>query len=105
MQIKLDEKFETNFNFILEYIAKDKISAAKDFRKKLLEQIKYLPNFPYKYRKSFYFDDDEVRDMVFKGYTIVYAIDLDNNLIIILDIFNKNKPPLSSRYNKSSDDE
>ena len=105
MQLKFDEKFETNFNFILEYIAKDKILAAKDFRKKLLVQIKNLPNFPYKYRKSFYFDDDEVRDMIFKGYTIVYEIDLDNNLIIILDIFNKNKPPLSSRYNKALDDE
>ena len=92
MQIKLDKKFEINFNSILDYIAKDKLSASKKFRKDLFELIKNLPNYPYKYRKSFYFNDDEVRDMTFKKYTIIYEIDLNNNLIIILNIFNKNKP-------------
>ena len=92
MQIKFDKKFEINFNFILEYIAKDKLSASKEFRKDLFQQIKNLPNYPYKYRKSFYFDDEKVRDMTFKKYTIIYEVDLNNNTIIILNIFNKNKP-------------
>jgi len=35
MQIKLDNKFEINFNSILEYIAQDKISASKKFRQDL----------------------------------------------------------------------
>ena len=94
MQIKFDEKFEINLKIILEYIAKDKLCASKNFRKDLFEQIKNLPNFPYKYRKSFYFNDENIRDMTFKRYTIVYEIDIQNNLIIILNIFNKNKPPL-----------
>ncbi len=92
MQIKLDKKFETNFNLILEYIAKDKLSASKKFRKDLFEQIKNLPNYPYKFRKSFYFNDEKIRDMTFKKYIIIYEVDLNNNLIIILNIFNKNKP-------------
>ena len=92
MQIKLDKKFEINFNSILEYIAKDKLSASKKFRKNLFEQIKNLPNFPYKFRKSFYFNDEEIRDMTFKKYTIIYEVDLNNNSIIILNIFSKNKP-------------
>ena len=92
MQIKLDKKFEINFNLILEYIAKDKLSASKTFRKELFEYIKNLPNNPYKFRKSFYFNDEEIRDMTFKGYTIIYEIDLNNNIIIVLNIFNKNKP-------------
>jgi plasmid stabilization system protein ParE len=46
MQIKLDRKFELNFNIIFEYIAKDKLSASKQFKKELFEQIKNLPNFP-----------------------------------------------------------
>jgi len=91
MQIKLDKKFEINFNTILEFIAKDKLSASKSFRKNLFEQIKNLPNYPYKYRKSFYFDNDEIRDMTFKGYTIIYEIDLEGNSIIILNIFNRNQ--------------
>jgi hypothetical protein len=57
MQIKLDEKFEINFNIIFEYIAKDKLSASKKFKKELFDQIKNLPNFPHKFKKSFYFDD------------------------------------------------
>jgi plasmid stabilization system protein ParE len=58
MQIRLDKKFEINFNLILEYIAKDKLSASKKFRKDLFRQIKNLPNYPYKYRKLFYFNDE-----------------------------------------------
>ena len=92
MQIKLDKKFKINFNLILEYIAKDKLSASKKFRKDLFKQIKNLPNYPYKFRKSFYFNDENIRDMIFKKYTIVYEIDVDNDMIIILNIFNKNKP-------------
>lgn len=92
MQIKLDKKFEINFNSILEYIAKDKLSASKKFRKDLFEQIKNLPYFPYKFKKSLYFENKNIRDMTFKKYTIVYEVDLDTNSIIILNIFNKNKP-------------
>lgn len=92
MQIKLDKKFEINFNSILEYIAKDKLSASKKFRKDLFEQIKNLPHFPYKFKKSLYFENKNIRDMTFKKYTIVYEVDLDTNSIIILNIFNKNKP-------------
>jgi len=92
MQIKLDKKFEINFNSILEYIAKDKLSASKKFRKDLFEQIKNLPHFPYKFKKSLYFENKNIRDMTFKKYTIVYEVNLDTNSIIILNIFNKNKP-------------
>ncbi len=95
MQIKFDDKFETNLKIILDYIAKDKLSASKKFRENLFDKIRNLPNFPYKYRKSFYFDNESIRDMTFKKYTIIYEIDLQNNLITILNIFNKNKPPLS----------
>jgi hypothetical protein len=51
-----------------------------------------LPNFPYRFRKSFYFDDEKDRDMTFKGYTVVYEVNLDDNTIVILNIFQKNKP-------------
>jgi len=92
MQIKFDKKFVINFNLVLEYIAKDKLSASKKFKKDLFEQIKSLSHYPYKFRKSFYFNDELVRDMTFKKYTIIYEIDAANNIIIILNIFNKNKP-------------
>ena len=92
MQIKLDAKFEKNFYQIFEYIAQDKRTASKKFKNDLFKQIKNIPNNPYKFRKSFYFDNKTVRDMTFNGYTIIYEVDLDNNQIIILNIFNKNNP-------------
>jgi len=30
--------------------------------------------------------------MTFKSYTIIYEVDLDNNTIVILNMFQKNKP-------------
>ena len=91
MQVELDGKFKRNFQTILEHITKDKITASKNFKKGLFKQIKNLSNFPYKYRKSFYFEDENIRDMTFKGYTIVYEINIDEDLIVVLNIFNQNK--------------
>ena len=92
MQIKLDSIFEKSFNEIFEYIAQDKLSASKKFKKELFKQIKNISNHPYKYRQSFYFENEAIRDIVFNGYTVVYEVDLHNNYIIILNIFNKNNP-------------
>jgi plasmid stabilization system protein ParE len=87
MKIVRSRKFLNKFKNILAYIAKDKISASKKFREELNERLKELDHFPYKYRKSFYFNDENIRDLIFKGYTIIYKIEKDK--IIILDIFKK----------------
>ena len=91
MQIKLTKEFEKNFESIYKYIANDKLSASKKFKNELLKQIKNISKFPYKHRKSIYFDNNDIRDMIFKGYTIVYKIEIENNIIVIVDIFNQNK--------------
>jgi len=57
------------------------------FRNQLQLKIETIPNFPYKSRQSFYYDDENIRDYIFKGYTIPYLIDLENNELVILDIF------------------
>jgi plasmid stabilization system protein ParE len=87
MKIVRSRKFLNKFKNILAYIAKDKISASKKFREELNERLNELDHFPYKYRKSFYFNDENIRDLIFKGYTIIYKIEKDK--IIILDIFKK----------------
>lgn len=92
MKISRKDEYIVELQHILKYIASDKISASKQFKQKLDKQIKNIPNFPYKHRKSIYFDDDNVRDMIFMGYTINYEIDLNINTIFIISIFNKNKP-------------
>jgi len=40
----------------------------------------------YKYRKSIYFDDENIRDFIFKGYILPYKIDKLNDTLTILGI-------------------
>ena len=86
------EEYQKELLVILKHIAKDKIIASRKFKQDLNIQINQIPNFPYKYRQSYYFDDENIRDMIFKTYTINYEIDLNKNTIFIFSIFNQNKP-------------
>jgi len=92
MKIIRSRKFQINLLLALQYIAKDKVSASKNFQKELDKLIKDIPDFPYKYRQSIYFDDKNVRDLIYKKYTINYEVNLEENSIEILNIFNQNKP-------------
>jgi plasmid stabilization system protein ParE len=92
MKIIRSRKFQINLLLALQYIAKDKVSASKNFQKELDKLIKSIPNFPYKHRQSIYFDDKNVRDLIYKKYTINYEVNLEENSIEILNIFNQNKP-------------
>ena len=85
MKILKKRKFIKNLSLIFEYIAKDKPLAAKQFKEELYNKIENLKNFPKMYRKSIYFDNENYRDLIFKGYTVIYKIEDDK--ILILDIF------------------
>ena len=87
MHIEYNPYFRKNFGLIWDYIAKDSISRANSFKSKLKFTIQNLKNFPYKYRQSNYYDDGNIRDLIFKGYTIPYLVDEEKNQIVILDIF------------------
>jgi hypothetical protein len=91
MNIIYSPVFEVNFFKVIDKIAEDKPIASINFAEDLEKMIFNLPNFPFKNRQSIYFEDKNIRDMIFKGYTIVYKINLQQNNIYILDIFNKNK--------------
>ena len=90
MKIFRTRRYQNQLLTILKYIAKDKISASENFYKNLDIQIEMLIENPFQYRQSFYSDDKNVRDMIFKKYTIQYKVYQDK--ISILKIFNKNKP-------------
>jgi len=92
MKITRTEEYQSELLEILKYIANDKISASKTFRVELNKQIKNIPTFPYKYKKSIYFNDESIRDMTFKKYTIIYRVKPIKQEIEILRIFKKNKP-------------
>jgi plasmid stabilization system protein ParE len=93
MKILKTEGFQKELKAILAYIAQDKIGASRNFRADLNAHIANLSDFPYKYKKSIYFDSENIRDMTFKKHTITYEIDLKEKTIFILSIFKQNKPP------------
>jgi len=94
MQIKRSPRYKNNLFKILDYIAEDKLSASTNFLNELDKLINNLPNFPFKFRQSIYFDNQNIRDLIYKGYTINYRVNESKNSIDIIRIFHKNKPPL-----------
>ena len=85
MIIEYDENFSYKFKTIWSFIAQDSKNRANNFKKELKNNIEEIGNFPYKYRKSRWFDNKNIRDLIFKGYTVPYLV-LDDK-IVILDIF------------------
>jgi plasmid stabilization system protein ParE len=92
MKITHNPIFSKQLKLIIEYIAKDKPSASMNFKNQLKENINLIPNNPYQYEQSQYFDSKNIRNMTFKKYTIVYRVRPIKQEIEILRIFKKNKP-------------
>ena len=86
MQIEYDLRFTASLIDVLDYIALDSKNRAIEFKSSMQSKIKGLVNMPYRNRKSIYFASENIRDMVFKGYTIVYEIDEINNRIVVMGI-------------------
>ena len=74
MKIILKETFLRRLERQVEYIAKDSPDRARQFKNEVLVRIRNIVTNPYQYRKSFFFNDILIRDMVFKGYVIVFRI-------------------------------
>jgi len=85
-KIKKEERFKKQLRHIYDFISSDSIYYAKEFNKNLQKKVELLPHMPYKYRKSIYFDNENIRDLIYKGYTIPYLIDEDKKSIVLLGI-------------------
>lgn len=85
MRIEKNPSFNNKLFSILKYIAINNPLNAKEFKKELDKKIINIIEMPFMYRQSIYYDDINVRDLTFKGYTIPYLV--DSNVVLILDIF------------------
>ena len=43
----------------------------------ILQKCRKLKDNPFKFKKSVYFDRDDIRDMTYKGYSVVYKIETE----------------------------
>lgn len=87
MQIIRDKVYINNLDTIIDFIAQDSVNKAINFLNELDHKIHSLTTMPYKFRSSYYYNNENVRDLIFKGYTIPYLVNSRNNTIVILDIF------------------
>ena len=88
MKIVRSQKYTYALQTILRFISLDSRIRALTFKKELDKHINTLDSMPYRCRKSHYFDSNKIRDLIVKGYTIVYKIDEDKQLITIIGIKN-----------------
>ncbi len=79
MKIVYKESFSIRLENQIKFIKQDNPKAAQRFKKELIAKIKTIPSNPRIFRKSIYFDDNSIRDLIFKGYTIVFRI-TDNRI-------------------------
>jgi len=87
MKLRFEEEFVLSLQKKIGFIALDSPNAAKAFQKGLLEQCNTVLEMPYKCRQSIYHDDKNIRDLVYKGYTVVYAI--EEEFISVLALINQ----------------
>ena len=101
MKIKYTTLAKQNLLDIKNYIKQDNLTIANKFLQKMKKSIENITIFPYKYRKSYYYDNENIRDMVFKSYTIIYRVNEEKDMIEILEIFNQNLPVIKE-YNEDN---
>ena len=83
MRIIFKDTFLQRLSRQIDYIALDSSKRARKFKNDVLNEIRRIPDMPYANRKSIYFDNDQIRDLIFKGYTIVYRINEEDHCIEI----------------------
>jgi plasmid stabilization system protein ParE len=86
MQVVRDERYYLDLIEIMDFIALDSVQRAISFQIDLDALVDNIVNFPLKYRKSIYFDDENIRDIVFKGYVVPYEVNMESMTITVLGI-------------------
>lgn len=74
MKLKFKSTFTNRLSRQVSYISLDSPSRGRKFKDNLIKEIKKIPKNPYSFRKSIYFNDKTIRDLIFKGYCITFRI-------------------------------
>ncbi len=86
MNILTSKLYEKQLKDILELIGRNDYKAAKKFKMYLDTIILNMPTKEKKYKKSIYFDNENIKDISFQGCTIIFLVDKSNSSYIILGI-------------------
>ena len=90
MILEKSDRFKDELEVIIDFIALDSVNRALTFYDEIIAKINKITDNPYLHRKRPSLNDDNVRELIYKGYTVPFEIDTKNNKIIILGVFNQN---------------
>lgn len=79
MKLKFKTTFTDRLARQVSYISYDSPARARKFKNDLIKQIKKISKNPYSFRKSVYFEDEKIRELIFKGYCVVFRINESEN--------------------------
>ena len=91
MKIIYSKKFQNSLANIVDFIAQDSPKRAREFATNLKLQLETIAFMPYKNKKNFIANDENIRDFIFNGYVIIFEI---KEKIEILNINKNNLPKL-----------
>jgi hypothetical protein len=74
MKILFKETFISRLEKQIDFIALDNPGNARKFKNELISRIREIPSNPFRYRKSIFFNDPKIRDLIYKGYTVIFRI-------------------------------
>ena len=89
MKILCTNTYEEQLKEILEPMAIQNFEDTKKFKIYLDTIIINIPTKISKYKKSIYFDDENVKDVEYEDFTIIIYHDIENNSYIALSIIAK----------------
>jgi len=89
MNIVTSELYEKQLKEILETLVKIDFNATKNFKIYLDTIIMNMPTKVKKYKKSIYFDNENIKDIEFQGCRIPFLIDAVNDRYYIIGITSK----------------
>jgi len=86
MNIIASELYEKQLKEILDEMIVVDFNSAKNFKSYLDTIIINIPTKYNKYKKSIYYDDENIRDVVHGGFVIPFYTDESNKTFVILGI-------------------
>jgi len=89
MKILCTMVFEEQLKSILETFSEKDFAATKSFKMYLDTVIINIPTKAQKYKKSIYFNDENIRDVEHQGFIIPFLFDEKNDIYLILGIVEK----------------
>jgi len=86
MKIVCSELYEKQLKEILEDMLKYDYKATKSFKSYLDTIIVNIPTKAKKYKKSIFFDNENIKDVEHQGLRIPFLLDTENDIYVILGV-------------------